>query len=186
MKNINYSWMLVCIALVLSCTHSKRAKMVENITMMEKNGDEYNTQHIDSLTHLYEKFALEFPTDSLASTYLFNAANYNSTLASNGATKYLDLAVSEYLNIVDHYAGSKEAATALFRLGYIYDNDKGDTSKAREYYLRYLEKYPQGEYANDVMLMNSKFLGKSPEEIFEQMQKEGKIDTTTRVKAKVN
>lgn len=177
---------LVCFAILVSCTNNKRAKMVENITLMEKNGDEYNTQHIDSLTHLYEKFAVEFPQDSMAPTYLFNAANYNSSQASNGDMKYLDLAVIEYLKIVDNYSGSKEAATALFRLGYIYDNDKGDTSKAREYYLKYLEKYPKGEYANDVMLINSKFLGKSPEEIFDQMQKEGKIDTTTRVKAKVN
>lgn len=180
-------YLVLCGALVLnsSCGGGSRSKMVENINLMEKNGDEYNAQHIDSLTHLYEKFVNDFPKDTLASKYLFNAANYNSAQAGNGDAKYLEIAIQEYQKVISNYADSKEAATSLFRLGYIYDNDKGDTAKAREYYMKYLEKYPIGEYANDVRIINSKYLGKTPEEIFESMQKEGKIDTSIHVNATV-
>lgn len=185
MKNLLITFSILCLAIVVSCSGNKRNKLVENITLMEKNGDEYNTVHVDSLCSLYEKFVNDYPNDSLAPKYLFNAANYNSSKASTGDTKSLDLAVSEYQKVVSNYSNSKEAATSLFRLGYIYDNDKGDTTKAKEYYLLYLEKYPQGEYANDVRIINSKYLGKSPEEIFNDMQKEGKIDTTNLPHVKV-
>lgn len=177
MKNLSYILLFIGLSLLHSCKNNARTSMVENIALMEKNGDEYNPQHIDSLTHLYEKFVTEYPNDSLASRYLFNAANYNSAQASGGDMKYIDLAIMEYQKIISNYAESKEAAISLFRLGYIYDNDKMDTAKARSYYLTYLEKYPQGEYANDVKIINSKYLGKTPEEIFNEMQKEGKIDT---------
>ena len=64
-----------------------------------------------------------------------------------------------------------KAPTALFMMGFIYENDLGDLNKAKETYQTFLNRYPNDpDYADDAQ--NAlKFLGKSPEEIIREFEK---------------
>jgi outer membrane protein assembly factor BamD (BamD/ComL family) len=54
--------------------------------------------------------------------------------------------------------------------GFIYENDLGDTGKAKATYEEFLQKYPDdADYADDVK-MALKTLGKSAEEIVKGFQ----------------
>jgi tetratricopeptide (TPR) repeat protein len=176
---------LLGVLITLGCGN-KRQALTDKIVQMEKNTDEYNKPYLDSLTHLYEKFVTDYPKDSMAAHYLYSAANNNSSQASAGDARYVDIALEEYKKIVTDYPSSKEAATSLFRIGSIYENDKKDTATARQYYEKYLAQYPEGEYANDVrIILNSNYLGKSAEQIFLDMQKAGKIQQDSGVQATI-
>lgn len=162
--------------MLVSCSR-QRNKMAESITLMEKNNAEYSMNYLDSLNTLYEKFVKNYPEDTLSPRYLLRAATNNQTLASYDP-KYTDKAISGYETVIHNYATSKEAATALFMLGSVYENIKNDTTKAREIYTSYVKKYPDGEYAHDVNSLLDGNLGKTPEQLIEEWKKQGKIDTT--------
>ena len=133
--------------------------------------------YLDSLNSLYEKFVKNYPEDTLAPRYLLRSATNNQTLASYDL-KYADKAIAGYEAVIQKYSSSKEAATALFMLGSVYENIKNDTTKAREIYSTYVKKYPEGEYAHDVNTLLDGNLGKTPEQLIEEWKKQGKIDTT--------
>jgi hypothetical protein len=161
---------------ILACNNNRK-KMADRIAAMEKNNGEYSKQYLDSLTTMYENYAQAYPEDSLSPKYLLKAATNAQTMASFDM-KYIDIALGKYETVVTRYEDHKEASTALFMMGTIYENLKGDTTKARELYTRYITKYPHGEYAEDVNALLNGSLGKSAEELYEEFKKNGKIDTS--------
>ncbi len=62
-----------------------------------------------------------------------------------------DSAVVEYQELVDSFPDSKYAPRALIALGWIYDNEYLDTTKALEYYDEFLTKYPHSDYIPQVL-----------------------------------
>jgi hypothetical protein len=162
--------------LVIACVN-RRNKMAEQIRAMEMNNGENNDAYLDSISTLYEKFANAYPEDSLSPGYLLKAGN-NAHNRADADPKFADIALARYQRIIKDYNSKKEASTALFMIGSIYENEKKDTVAARIYYTRYLEKYPQGEYATDINQILNGNLGKSAEEIYENLIKSGKLDTS--------
>ncbi len=154
--------------------------MVDEITLMEKNGDEYNTQHLDTLNVLYDKFVAAYPKDTLAVRYLLSSAQSSYTRGTEDA-RYLEAAIQKFSSIIANYGESKEVEMAIFLLGSIYEN-KGDTVKAREFYEQYVKKYPAGSYAESVRSILDGNVGLSAEEWMKKFQLEGKIDSLPKVK----
>jgi hypothetical protein len=171
-KILIYSFAL----LLVSACGNRRNKMAEQIRSMETNNGENSDAYLDSVSGLYEKFADAYPQDSMSPVYLLRAGN-NAHNRIQADPKFTDIALARYQRIVRDYNTSKEAGTALFMIGSIYENEKKDTVAAKVYYTRYLEKYPHGEYAADVNQILNGNLGKSAEEIYENLIKSGKLDT---------
>lgn len=55
-------------------------------------------------------------------------------------------AVGEFERLLRRYPSSEKAASSLYRIGFVYDRMQ-DTSKAKEYYFRVVEKHPESEAA---------------------------------------
>jgi tetratricopeptide (TPR) repeat protein len=75
-----------------------------------------------------------------------------------------------YYNVAEKLPTHPKAPTALFMMGFIYDNDLKDMEKAKSTYEEFLKRYPNDpDYVDDAQ--NAlKFLGIPPEEIIKQFE----------------
>ncbi|MFN0036040.1 MAG: tetratricopeptide repeat protein [Saprospiraceae bacterium] len=81
-------------------------------------------------------------------------------------------AIELYAKISDGLPQHKKAPTALFMIGFVQEEDLGDLAKAKATYELFLQKYPNDpDFADDAQ--NAiKMLGKSPEEIIKEFEKQ--------------
>ena len=119
------------------------------------------------LIEKYTRFADLFPNDSMAPEFLFKASDISMNSNKPGKT------ISLYNRIIKDYPHYKNVPACYFLKGFVYDDQLKEYDKAEKYYRLYLEKYPDGEFADDAEAA-LKYLGKSPEELiklFETQQK---------------
>ena len=85
-----------------------------------------------------------------------------------------NLAIQLYYAVAEKMPEHPKAPTALFMMGFTYENDMNDLEKAKATYESFLQKYPNDpDYADDAQ--NAlKLLGKSPEEIIREFEKNKK------------
>lgn len=118
-----------------------------------------------------ESFVKRFPEDSLSPSFLFELALvYEKQRQYDSALKTLD-------RVYSYYPRSKQAGKALFLEGFLY-NELHQLDKAKEKYELYLKEYS----ANDAKMTNDaqmelQNLGKSPEEILNEIQEKAKQDS---------
>lgn len=62
-----------------------------------------------------------------------------------------DSALVEYRNLVDDYPGSDLAPRALLAMGWVYENQLEDTTKAEQAYKRVLDEYPYSDEYGDAL-----------------------------------
>ena len=110
-----------------------------------------------------DAYALLRPTKADAPTYLFDAAKVAGYLGD--FSRSIDL----YQTVYEQFPDYEKAPQAIFMLGFVYDNDLKDFEKARTYYELYLEKYPEGAFAEQVSFLLEN-LGKSPEELLRELE----------------
>ncbi len=78
-------------------------------------------------------------------------------------------AAGMYSKVAQQYSMTKPARLALFMQAFTLDNELKDYDSARVCYERFLEKYPNDDFADDaqVLLRN---LGRSPEEMIQELE----------------
>lgn len=76
-----------------------------------------------------------------------------------------DEAEQNFQSILDLYPKGEYAARAMFMVGYINANYTKNLDKARKYYNKFLEKYPDNELADDAKY-EIENLGKNVNEFF--------------------
>ena len=174
-------------AILAACT-SSRDKSIDRINSLEsriysEKAVTFNKASSDSLLKMYEDFIVQFPSDSLAPVYLFRAANLTMTAGDgNKAISLLD-------QFILKYPGHPKAPVCLFFKAFVYENLLRNLPMARENYLLYIEKFPNGEFVKDAN-MSVRNLGKTPEQMimeFEAMQKYDsvrKADSIANLKGK--
>lgn len=160
------SCILIC-TMFFGCSPSKD-KMVKEITEKEKalyanNSPIPDKAKIKDMLASYEKFAEQFPKDSLAPVYLYKAANLemNSDL-NNEAIALLDI-------IIKDYAEFAKLPETYFLKAFIYDNNLKNINKAREAYNEFLQKFPKSDLADDAMISIDN-LGKTSEQIIKEFE----------------
>lgn len=100
------------------------------------------------------------------------------TLKAAGLAKTIgqpQKAIELYQKIADGLPNHPKAPTALFMLGFVYENDLNNLDKAKAIYQDFLKKYPNDPDFADDARNSLKNLGKSPEELikeFEQQQQQ--------------
>ena len=97
-------------------------------------------------------------------------------LKAAGLAKTIDnpqKAIELYTKVADGLPQHKKAPTALFMIGFVQENDLNDLAKAKTTYESFLQKYPNDpDFADDAQ--NAlKMLGKSPDEIIKEFEKQG-------------
>jgi tetratricopeptide (TPR) repeat protein len=99
-------------------------------------------------------------------------------LKAAGLAKTIDnpqKSIELYQKVVNGLPNHKKAPTALFMIGFVYENDLNDLVKAKQTYEQFLQQYPNDPDFADDAKTSLTMLGKTPEEIireFEQKQQE--------------
>lgn len=150
-------------------------KVVSRIQAMEKSlfspdAVSFNREKADSLLALYEGFIKDYPKDSLASAYLFKAANIE--MNSNNGKRALEM-FDQYLK---DYPDKPKASLCLFFKAFIYENQMQDIEKARETYLLFIENYPNDEFVKDAKMAIAN-LGKTPDMIIREFEAKRQADS---------
>ena len=117
----------------------------------------------EHLIALYLKYANAYQDDTLSPSYLFKAGEMNVSVGK--FNEALDL-----FGRVQRYPNYHNVAAALFLQGFVAENHLRDTTKARNYYEKFLDTYPQHELANDARTMLQQ-LSLSPEALIELFEK---------------
>lgn len=138
---------------------------------------EFDRQSASKTVDAYEKFATKFPKHKNTPVYLFKAAEIYRSLRD------FPKAIEAYQTIYTQHPDYEKAPHSLFLLGFSYENDLKQNDKAREVYELFLKNYKDHELADDVQFSLSN-LGKSPEEIIKQFEKnKGKTPDKTPAEA---
>jgi TolA-binding protein len=162
MKKIYFT--IITLIVIGSCTSPKENAMKE-IQQLESADSAFTPQHIEKLKTAYLNFADKYPDDEIAPLYLFRAAQRCNVGAQHQeALTYLN-------RIIESYPKNELAENSLFLKAYILDNHMKKYDEAVATYQLFLEKYPKSEMADDAKIA-IKYIGKTPEEIWEAMGKD--------------
>ena len=115
------------------------------------------------LISLYSNYSDNYPQDSIATEYLFNAIDISLNLPQPQKTLQL---IDRYLEL---YPQDSQAGTALFFKAFLYDQQLGDLDSAKQYYEQFLAQYPDHDFTDDAQAA-LKHLGKSPEELIKEFE----------------
>jgi tetratricopeptide (TPR) repeat protein len=145
-----YSIVLILIsALFISACNKSQSLLQTEISEMEKSVESNNkldTANCDSLISLYKNYCVLYKDDTICADYFFKAAELSAK-----AGKYQQ-AIELYGN-TQRFPVYRKVARALFMQGFIAENNLGDKNAAREYYNRFLIKFPQHKMANEVKML---------------------------------
>lgn len=149
----------------LSDTVSPLAQRITNLYrgVFDTTTQQLNYTVANDFIYMSEVHAMVLPKDEKSPTLLQEAAE----LA--GAIKAYPKALELYEWIIEHYPNSDKAAQSLFLMAFMYENELQQLDSARTYYEKFLQQYPNHEFADDATVM-LKNLGKTPEEILQQME----------------
>ncbi len=78
-------------------------------------------------------------------------------------------ALNIYANIESYFPEYEKAPKALFMQAFTYAEDLNDIEQARSLYEHFIEKYPEDDFVDDAQIL-LETLGKSDEEIFQQLE----------------
>ena len=161
---------------VMSCNfHDKRKN--DAAEALSKANQSLTSNHPDSssvkqASVAVESFVRRFPEDSLSPSFLFELA-----LVYEKQRQY-DSTIKTLERIYSYYPHSRQSSKALFLEGFLYANVLQQLDKAKEKYELYLKEYSalDAKMTNDVQ-MELQNLGKSPEEILNEIQENAKKDS---------
>jgi len=163
--------LLAVVMTILSCGPSKNSEISKinemETSLFDEKGGMVSLEKANELVNAYIKFAGDFPGDSMASEYLFKAADISMNI--NQAQQAIDL----YDRIIAEYPDFRKAAECLFLKGYVYENSLGDLQQAEAIYREFIEKYPDNDFADDAEI-SIQNLGKSPEDLIREFEEKMK------------
>lgn len=115
------------------------------------------------LVNLYVEYVDEFPEEIISPEYLFKASDISMNL--NRPKKTIQL----FDRILTEYPSYNKTPSALFLKAFVYEDQLKDLEAAKKYYLLFLEKYPDSEFADDAEV-SVRNLGKTPEELIKEFE----------------
>ncbi len=153
------------ILLITSCKPS-RDKMLTRIEGMEESMKVMrppDTVKLAKLAVAYEKFAQNYPQDSLAPEYLFKAGGIDLSL--NRVKQSIEM----FRSVQTTYPAYRKAPECVFMQAFIYENSLHDLAKASQLYNEFIAKYPNHSMVADAR--NAlKYLGKPAEEMIRDFE----------------
>src|SRR5688572_10639075 len=158
---------LVLLTILAACS-SSREKLSNKINETEKQLYSDSSMVPDparakEIINLYSRFATEFPDDTISASYLFKAGDISSKI--NETHQAIEL----FGRMIEKYPEHPSTPYALFLQGFIYENQLGDSMKAKPYYEAFLKKYPDHPIAGDVSF-SLENLGKTPEQLILEIE----------------
>ncbi len=167
---------LVFIVMALASCNMQKERSKKSIDSQEQalvaqtQKGKTDTAAVNKLLESYQAFAETYPDDTTGANYLFKAADFY---------RYMHMplrSIELYSKIYAHYPTIAKRPFALFLQGFIYENEVGNTTAAKNLYEKFLSEYPSHPIAKDVQVTLQN-LGKSPEELMEQFQQNAAADS---------
>lgn len=159
--------------LISSCqlpgSQSHMKVLNDSIALLEKEifdpaNDRLDRTNSKKLIQLYLAAAHENPKSEKAPEFLFKAGDLSINVQDPNKS------VMIFDEILINYPEYEKAPAALFLKAFIYDDQLHDYVNAKKYYEEFIEKYPNNEFTDDAEI-SLKNLGKTPEELIEEFQK---------------
>lgn len=163
--------LVIVAAVVLSaCTSAieKEQKKIESMEaeLFNENAGMISPEQTDKLILAYLNFADQHGQSPEAPEYLFRASDIAMNMGN------FSMSLNLLSRIMKDFPDYPKVAQCLFLQGFIWENNIGNTEKARDLYDEFLQKYPENEFADDVQL-SLRNLGKTPEELIKMFEKSG-------------
>ncbi|MDD2563512.1 MAG: tetratricopeptide repeat protein [Salinivirgaceae bacterium] len=160
----------IVVGIITSCSQKQPNKSIkEKIATMENIVDSVrktrtlSPDEMYKLINLYWNYYDENPTDSISATYLYRAAE--SSLYINQGIK----AISYLTCIESEFPTFQNMGNVIFLIGFTYENNMQDYTKAKQYYELFIEKYPDHPLVKDTHIL-IRNLGKTPEELVKEFE----------------
>lgn len=111
-----------------------------------------------------DAFVSENKEDAKAPVFLELKAKYLTALGKN------ESAFAVYNTIYEDYSNYKNHSDALFMMAFIFENNLNNIPAAELNYQKYLNEFPNGDFANDAQFSLDN-MSKTPEELMEMFKK---------------
>lgn len=164
-----------------SCNQANRAENVDANSKATKNSLEKDIKELETrlkkakdvqkeldsakaLVSKSQELAETFPDEKNTADVLFRAADVARGIGDYGKSIQL------WGKVWRKYPDYHRAADALFMQGFTFENNLKDYNQAKNYYIQFLEKYPEHKLYEQAKL-SLKNLGKSPEDLIKEFQK---------------
>lgn len=180
---------LIATLLCISCGNKKETSPIETkgkvqtelLQSLQVVDSLYNIKVIDipimsQFVENAKKFAVNYPEEKLTPTYLFKAGVLSMEMA-NFATdketivKHAQEALSIFTNIQKIYPDFDRVNLCLYNRAVVYDEILNDYNSAEIEYRDYIHKYPGDSNTTWLKDYVDNHLGKSPEELYQDMNK---------------
>jgi tetratricopeptide (TPR) repeat protein len=144
----------------------RRANLKVRIDSLEKvlqaKTEIFDRESALKLVQSYQDYYNQNTSDTIAGEYLFRAASMSVTL------KKPQQAINQLSTYYDVYKTASRRPEALYLIGFIYDNEVKNSDKAKEYYNRVIEVFPESMWAEQAKgALN--FVGLTDEEIISKL-----------------
>lgn len=135
--------------LILSACNKSQSSLQEDIAKLEKSvlvASTIDTVNCDSLISLYKNYCTIYKDDTICADYFFKAAELSAQLG-----KYQQ--AIELFGNTQRFPVYRKVARALFMQGFISENNLHDKNAAREYYNRFIIKFPDHKMTPEVKML---------------------------------
>lgn len=149
----------------------------EKILMEQAKAGKVDTAMVDGLLADYEGYAATYPNDTMGAVYLFKAADFYRYM--HKPLKSIGL----YQKIYDNYRAIPKRPYALFLQGFIFENEVGNTTTAKDIYEKFLAEFPNHPIAKDVRVTLNN-LGKTPEQLIQEFEARNQLDSLAKAENK--
>lgn len=146
----------------------KRLNRIENLkdSLYSKEKEVPNLTVAQKLCKQMEYFVKNNPADSSTPKFLYELGGLYSNVLSN-----YPKAINYYKQLAKDFPEHKQAPNAMFSVAFIKEEVQKNYTGARMAYENFIERYPDHELADDAK-QALKHVGKSPEEVLEEILKE--------------
>ena len=144
-------FLLLTVFLFFSCKSPKKElteqeKLINEIVGMEK--ELYKSEEVDidlayGIIEKYIEFVNKYPSDTLASDYLFKAAEISMNIGES------EDAIVFLTRIENNYKKYSNYPACIFLKAFIFENYIGDVEMAQKYYTLFVKDYPNHVLAKD-------------------------------------
>ena len=139
-----------------------RAKIDSLEKVLKSKSDIFDRESALKLVQVYQDYYNQNTSDTLSGEFLFRAASMSVTL------KKPQQAINQLSTYYDVYKTASRRPEALYLIGFIYDSELKNAEKAKEYYSRVIEVFPESIWAEQAKgALN--FVGLTDEEIISKL-----------------
>jgi len=148
----------------------KTEKVASLKTMESKlyGAEKFDESMAMAMVNQYADYVKNFPDDTVSADYLFKAGEISSSLRQGKQ------AIDFFQQVYDKYPTYRKAHYCLFLQAFVYETQLKDLGKAKEYYTKVIEKYPNEHIAGDAKASIDN-LGKSDEELVREFEAKNKL-----------